>query len=239
MRGAWPRARAALADAGRAARISLSAPWLLLLAALPPLAAKYLPEPSSAAGLAAALTRIWPVLCAAAALTAFALLFRARLGWRPKSAGDETVMTFCYVLVALLISGAAGGFANERFELLMFAHVQSDFPLWARLSALFGAALQLAGLVWMVVLVLGLPAVPGHPDLISALARGLRALARRPAAAAAWIGAAAAGDWLLVRGASAAGGRFGEASLLLVAWARQALAYVLLCGAPLAAAESP
>jgi len=241
MRGAWPEARRAFADAWTAARTVARAPWLLAAAVVPVAAAKLLPGPLSGPGLAAAASRTWPLLCSAAALSAFALGCRRRLGWRAQRGLDDSVMTFCYVLVALLLSSSCGAFASERFDALMFAHASDRLSLWLRLSSLFSFALELAGMTWLLMLALGLPSVPRHPELFGALLTGARAAARRPAAAAAWIAAAVAGDWLLARGAgslaSLSGGRVGGSMLTLVAWARQALAYVLLCGAPLVATE--
>gem|GEM_PF-3570274 len=240
--GAGAEARRAGSAIARAAGAVRRAPWLALPALAPALAAKYLPEPSAGPGLGAALTRVWPVAVAAAALALFALPLRGRLGWRPARLEDEVVMSSCYLLVALLIASFLGGLASARFSEVMLANVRADFALWARLSALFALALQLAGMAWLALVASGLPSVPRHPELFGALARGFIALARRPAAAAAWVALAAAGDWLLARGGgrlalAASAGDAGSAALVGVAWSRQLLAYVVLCGAPLCAAE--
>jgi len=182
MKGSWPRARRAFDAAARALGETLRAPLLLAAALLPVAAAKLLPDAAAVSGLAAALARAAPAVCASAALAAFALLFRRRLGWRPGRAGDEETMVFCYVLVALLLGSAAGGFASARFEALVLAHIRTDIARWSRVRDLFSGALQLAGLAGTVVLALGLPTVPKHPELfgalratISGIAQGLQA----------------------------------------------------------------
>jgi hypothetical protein len=243
MSSSWSGARRALSDAETAARTLVRAPWLFIFSAMPPLAAKFLPAASEDRGVSAALSRVFPVLCVCAALTAFAVLFRRVRGSRLARAGDDATITYCYVLVACLIGSSCRGFATGRFESIFYSHASSDLGAWLRMSSFFVAALQLAGFAWTILVVLGVPSAPKHPELLGALVEGARGAARRPAAVAAWLAAAAAGDWLLVRGGgrlatTLSGGRFAEPTLLLVAWARQSVAYLMLCGAPLVAAET-